>query len=192
MNTRSIHFRLIGLYAGLIVVVMLLFGGYMHLRLDHFLRLLLQAKLELRAQQIVHDILPEVPKRGEAYVGAEIEKRFAPENSDRLVRITRRGGEVIYLSGAPHERSFVPEEVPSLEASPVQAFTREQALPGRSAILIATLPASVAGRGYVVEVGTSLAASDNVLRGLFLSLAAGLPVLTGLAVFGGYALMRRA
>ena len=192
MNTRSIRFRLIGLYAGLLVLVMLLFGGYMHMQLDHFLRLLLQAKLELRTQQIVHDILPEVPKRGEAFVGEEIEKRFAPEISDRLVRITWDGGKMLYLSGAPNERSFVPEEVPPLGASPVQAFTREQALPGRSAILISTLPASVAGHDYVVEVGTSLAASNNVLRGLLLSLTAGLPVLTGLAIFGGYVLMKRA
>ncbi len=191
MNTRSIRFRLIGLYAGLLVIVMLLFGSYMHLQNDHFLRLLLRVKLELRTQQIAHDILPEVPKRGEAYIGEEIAKRFAPEISDRLVRITRRTGELVYLSGPPHERSFEPEEVPRLETPPVQAFTREQALPGRSSILIATLPASVGGNDYVIEVGTSLAASNSVLRGLFLSLAAGLPVLAGLVIAGGYWLMKR-
>jgi heavy metal sensor kinase len=74
----------------------------------------------------------------------------------------------------------------------VQASTREQALLGGNAILIATLPASFAGHDYVVEVGTSLAASNNVLRGLLLSLAAGLPLLTSLAILGGYVLMRRA
>ena len=192
MNTRSIRFRLIGLYAGLLVVVMLLFGAYTHLRLDHFLRVVLQATLDHRAQQIVHDILPEVPKRGEAYVGTEIEKRFAPAISDRFVRVTRRGGAVLYLSGTPNDRSFVPEEVPAHAADATPSSTREQAVSHGSAMLIATLPSSVAGQGYVVEVGTSLAASDNVLRGLLLTLAAGLPVLTGLAIFGGYVLMKRA
>ena len=192
MNTRSIRFRLIGLYAGLLALAALLFGAFMHRRLEHFLRTVLQTTLDHRAEQIVRDILPEIPKRGEAHVGAEVEKRFAPALNDRFVRVTRNGGEVLYVSGAPTDRSFVPEEVPRLPASPAQASTREQALPGRNAMLIATLPASVAGHEYVVEVGTSLAASNNVLRGLLLSLAAGLPVLAGVAISGGYVLMRRA
>jgi heavy metal sensor kinase len=192
MNTRSIHFRLIGLYAGLLALAALLFGAFMHRRLEHFLRTVLQTTLDHRTGQIVRDILPEIPKRGEAYVGAEIEKRFAPAINDRFVRVTRQGSEVLYVSGAPTDRSFVPEEVPPLEAGPVQASTREQALLGGNAFLIATLPASFAGHDYVVEVGTSLAASNNVLRGLLLSLAAGLPLLTSLAILGGYVLMRRA
>jgi len=192
MNTRSIRFRLIGLYAGLLALVMLLFGAYTHTRLDHFLRTTLQGTLDHRAQQIVHDILPGIPKLGESYVGAEIEKRFAPAINDRFVRVTRRGGEVLYLSGVPNDGNFVPESVPPFAAETKQASTREQAVPGDSAMLIATLPGSVAGQDYVVEVGTSLAASNNVLRGLLVTLAVGLPVLTGLAIFGGYVLMKRA
>lgn len=192
MNTRSLRFRLIGLYAGLLAVVMLLFGAYTQTRLDRFLREVLQAALEHRARQIVQDILPEIPKRGEAYVGTEIEKRFAPAVNDRFVRVMRRGGEVLYLSDTPNDLSFVPEGIPPLDAGAARESTREQALPGASAMLITTLPGSAAGQDYTVEVGTSLAASNNVLRGLLLTLAAGLPVLTGLAIFGGYMLMKRA
>ncbi len=192
MNTRSIRFRLIGLYAGLLALVMLLFGAYTRMRLDHFLRVVLQTTLEHRAEQIVRDILPEIPKRGEASVGTEIEKRFAPAINDRFVRVTRRGGQVLYLSGAPNDGNFSPEEVPALAGNAAQAFTREQGLPKGSAMLITVLPGSVAAQDYVVEVGTSLAASNAVLRGLLVTLAAGLPVLTGLAIFGGYFLMKRA
>ena len=113
MNTRSIRFRLIGWYAGLLTVVMLLFGAYTHIRLDHFLRAVLQATLEHRAQQIVHDILPEIPQRGEAHVGAEIEKRFAPAINDRFVRVARRRGEVLYVSGAPNDRNAPAWATPS-------------------------------------------------------------------------------
>ena len=192
MNTRSIRFRLIGLYAGLLAVVMLLFGAYTHMRLDHFLRVVLQTTLEHRAEQIVRDILPEIPKRGEAYVGAEIEKRFAPAINDRFVRVTRRGGETLYLSGPPNDGNFAPDAVPSLAADAAQASTREQRISNANAMLVATLAGSIAGRDYVVEVGTSLAASNRVLRALLLTLGAGLPALTGLAISGGYFLMKRA
>lgn len=67
MNTHSIRFRLIGLYAGLLAPVMLLFGAYMQTRLDHFLRVVLRSTLEHRAEQIVRDILPAIPKRGESF-----------------------------------------------------------------------------------------------------------------------------
>ncbi|MEO6741866.1 MAG: ATP-binding protein [Chthoniobacteraceae bacterium] len=192
MNTRSIRFRLIGLYAGLLALVMLLFGAYTRMRLDHFLRVVLQTTLEHRAEQIVRDILPEIPKRGEAYVGTEIEKRFAPAINDRFVRVTRRGGQVLYLSGVPNDGNFTPEEVPAPAGDAPQGFTREQRLPKGSTMLITTLPGSIGGQDYLVEVGTSLAASNAVLRRLLLTLAAGLPVLTGLAIFGGYFLMKRA
>ncbi len=193
MNTRSIRFRLIGLYAGLLALVMLLFGAYMHARVDHFLRSTVQAALDHRAQQIAHDIVPEVPQRGEGYIGAEIEKRFAPAINDKFVRITRRGGEVLYLSGLPNDGSFAPESVPTVMAGSIPSGIREQTIPGSgSAMLITTLPVAVAGKDYVVEVGSSLAASNHVLRGLLMTLAIGLPVLTGLAIFGGYVLMKRA
>jgi len=192
MNTRSIRFRLIGWYAGLLALAALLFGAFMHGRLDHFLRTVLQATLDHRAEQIVRDILPEIPKRGDAYVGAEIEKRFVPAINDRFVRVTRRGGEVLYVSGAPNDRSFVPGEIPPLAAGGATGKTREQPVANGSAVFISTLPGSVAGQDYIVEVGTSLAASDRMLKALVLTLAAGLPVLTGLAILGGYVLMRRA
>ena len=191
MNTRSIRFRLTGWYAGLLVLVMVLFGAYTWVRLDHFLRVVLRSALDHRAEQIVRDILPEIPKRGEAHVGAEIEKRFTPAINDRFVRVTRRGGAVLYLSGTPNDGNFSPEQVPALPAGAAQASTREQNVPNTSALLISTLPGSVAGQDYAVEVGTSLAASNRVLRALLLTLGAGLPVLTGLAILGGYVLMRR-
>ena len=192
MNPRSIRFRLIGLYAGLLVVAALLFGTFMHRRLERFLRNVLQTALEHRAEQIVRDILPEIPKRGEACVGTEIEKRFAPAINDRFVRVTGQDGRVLHISSAPADQSFVPEEVPPPSAGNPSGATEERAITGRSAMLVTVQHGTVAGQDYTVEVGTSLAASDRVLKALALTLAAGLPVLTGLAIFGGYVLMKRA
>ncbi len=194
MNTRSIRFRLIGLYAGLLAVVMLGFDAYTYKRLQHFLREVLGSSLEHRAEQIAHGILSEIPSKGEsyaaaAYVTAAIEGRFAPALNDKFVRVTREDGFVLYISREPNDRSFEPEKVPPYFGPSV---TREQRLASGSDMLIATLSTRVASHEYFVEVGTSLASSNRVLQALLLTLAAGLPVVIGAAVFGGYILMKRA
>jgi heavy metal sensor kinase len=192
MNTRSLRFRLIGLYAGLLALVVLAFGAYTYQRLGSFLREVQANLLEHRAQQIAQNIVAEIPARGESYVGAEIEARYAPAFNDKFVRVTRPDGSLLYLGGAPNDRSFTPENVPALFREKSTAATREQPLANGRPLLIATMPSAVASREYLVEVGTSLANSERVLRALLLALAAGLPVVMGVAIFGGYVLMKRA
>jgi heavy metal sensor kinase len=194
MNTRSIRFRLIGLYATLLAVVMLGFDAYTYKRLQHFLREVLGDALEHRAQQIAQGILPGIPPNGEnyeaaAYVSAAIEGRFAPALNDKFVRVTREDGFVLYVSREPNDRSFEPEDVPPYIG---QTLTREQRLAKGSDMLIAALSTRVAYHEYIVEVGMSLANSDRVLQALLLTLAAGVPIVIGAAIGGGYFLMKRA
>ena len=192
MNTRSIRFRLIGLYAGLLAIVMLAFGAYTYKRLQHFIHDVLGSSLEHRAQQIAQGILKEIPAKGESYVAAEIEARYAPALNDKFVRVTRQDRSILYLSTEPNDRSFTPENVRPFAGGKTPPIMREQPIANGSAMLIATLPSTAAGHEYVIEVGTSLAGSDRVLQALLLTLAAGLPVLMGVAIFGGYVLMKRA
>ena len=192
MNTRSLRFRLVSLYAALLALVLVAFGGYAYWRLDHFLREVLQSTLEHRAEQITEGILKKLPARGEKYVAAEIEARYAPALNEKFVRVTRGDGAVLYVSAAPNDGSFDPESVPPASIA-AEKGTREQVLAsGHHPMLISALRSTVAGNHYVVEVGTSLRGSARTLRAIMLTLAAGLPLLIGVAILGGYVLMKRA
>jgi len=190
MNTRSIRFRLIGLYALLLAVVVLVFGAYTYKRLQHFLRDVIASSLEHRAQQIAQGILKDIPTKGEGYVATETELRYAPALNDKFVRVTRADGQAVYLSNPPNDHTFEPSEVPPSPAG--GAGTREQEVSNGVVLLISTQPYEVKGAYYTVDVGTSLVSSNRILRALLLTLAAGLPILMGVAIYGGYVLMKRA
>jgi heavy metal sensor kinase len=59
-------------------------------------------------------------------------------------------------------------------------------------LLIATHRVHTKTGDYLIEVGASMAASQRVLHTLLMTLLAGLPVVLGLVIFGGYLLMKRA
>lgn len=192
MNTRSIRFRLVVPYAGLVAAVLVAFGAYTYGRLDVFLHDVLQSSLEHRAQQIAQGILSKLPAKGERYVAAEIEARYAPALNEKFVRVTNAQGKVIYLSEAPNDRTFTPEEIPPFAGERSPPATQEWALKGYAPILISRLPATVGGSDYLVEVGTSLSGSRRILQALLLALALGVPIVLGVAVLGGSMLVKRA
>jgi heavy metal sensor kinase len=192
MNPRSIHFRLIGLYAGLLAIVMLAVEGYTYKRLEYFLHATLRKSLEHRAMQITQGILAEIPERGESYVSSEIEARYAPALNDKFVRVTKTSGAVIYRSGPPNNHSFTPESVPPDTASSGPGkLIRTEHFPDGNALLIASLSSSIATSTYLVEVGASLAEANRVLQALLVSLSFVFLVLMTVAVLGGHVLMKR-
>ncbi len=190
MNPGSIRFKLCAWFAGLLLVVMLLFGAYTYARLERFLVEVQRAALAHRVQQIAA-MLQESPRTGEDYVATQIEARFAPELNDKFVRVTRPDGSTLYLAGAPNDRSFDPAVVPKLENTEVLT-ARLQGAAFDGGLLVAVQKVTVGAGSYIVEVGVALGGSYRVLHALLLTLAAGLPVVMAIAVLGGYVVIRRA
>ncbi|HTO45582.1 MAG TPA: hypothetical protein VML56_16035, partial [Burkholderiales bacterium] len=67
MSTRSIRFRLVAWYAGLLTGVFLLLGALMYFNLKHFLENDLGETQARRARQIADTLLARVGQTGEAY-----------------------------------------------------------------------------------------------------------------------------
>ncbi|HEY2341701.1 MAG TPA: ATP-binding protein [Chthoniobacteraceae bacterium] len=186
---NSIRFKLIVWFAGLLVLVTLAFGAYAYTSLERFLTQVLKDALQHRVEQITA-MVAEIPKAGEPPVAAEIEARFAPGRNDKLVRVTRADGVVVYLSGAPTDHSFDPSAVPVFHGGGAMQTRRESA--AESDLLVSSEIVKLPATSYTVEVGASLAPSARVLHALLLTLLGGLPVLAALAVLGGLQLIKSA
>jgi heavy metal sensor kinase len=185
MNIRSIRFRLTALYGGLLVILGLAFGAYCYWRLDHFLSLYLENLFTHRAERIADTLLANLERNGEAYVGNEIETRYAPEANDRFVRVTNGDGVVVYISGEPNDQSFDPRNV-AKPAKPQDAVPIRIEGAGRNELLIATVPFATGQQKYLIEVGGSALPISNVLRRFLVSFLFGLFVVLALAIWGGF------
>jgi heavy metal sensor kinase len=193
MNTRSIRFRLVAWYAGLLTGIFLLLCALLYLNLRHFLENDLRESQARRARQIAQTLLVHVGQTGEAYVASQAKDWYEPEINDRFIRITRADGTVIYRSGAPKDGSFDPAQVPALAPTPQMEFSRKLKLPGNKTLLVSTVNFKPPDRaGYLVEFGVLLDPVETMLNHLFLQLALGLPIAVLVAVTGGYLLVRRA
>jgi heavy metal sensor kinase len=189
MNTRSIRFRLTAWYGGILVVLGLAFGAYCYWRLDHFLSVYLTELFSHRAERIANTLLADLGKDGQAYVGREIETRYAPEANDRFIRVTGGDDTVIYISGEPNDKSFNPKEVPRPAKAPSGPSTRFERA-GSNDLLIATLPFASSQQSYLIEVGGSALPIRDVLRRFLVSLFAGLIVVLALAIWGGFLVIK--
>ena len=192
MNTRSLSFRLVTWYAGVLTAVFVVLGGLTFVSLRHYLEANVLDNQARRARQIAATLVAQASREREAAMGAQVENLYSPEGNDRFIRITRTDGAVVYASGAPRAESFAPSQVPELGPGDGGTTARKAALSG-GALLIATVPATASdGTRYRVEVGTSAAPLEATLRRLLGMLAVGLPVTVAVAVAGGFVLVRRA
>ncbi len=189
---RSIRFRLTVWYAGLLAAMLLLFGASTYFGLEQYLSWSLNESLRNQAQQIGESFLIDVRVSGENYVIEEINEHYAPELNDRFVRITRGDGSVLYASGKPKEGGFDPSSLPVLSSSIGKEFTREAQLPGGELLIHTLAFAARDGSRFLIEAGAPIEQLEDVLHGLLLALALGLPLTVLVAVGGGYLLMRRA
>jgi heavy metal sensor kinase len=192
MNLRSTRFRLTAWYAALLALTVIALGGAVYLGLKQYLTATLSDQLSLQANQIAETWLRHIAASGEDYVVDEIEEHLSPEITNRFIRVTRPDGSLLYQSSAPRDQSFDP----SMIGRPNPARTtgsREEHLSGESELLIYTSAHSVAGSGtFLIEVGAPYNQIENTLHGLVMIFAAMLPVALGLAIGGGYILMKRA
>src|ERR1019366_2609171 len=117
MNTRSLSFRLVALYASLLTGVFILLGAVMFFDLRHFLDNNLRETQARRAQQIADTLVARVGETGEDYVVHQIKDRYEPEMNGRFIRVTRSDGSVLYASGMPKDQSFDPTRIAALTVS---------------------------------------------------------------------------
>lgn len=192
MNTRSIRFRLTIWYAGLLAGVLLLFGLSTYFGLSQYLNWSLRQSLRSQGRQIGENFLLDVHVSGEAYVIEEINEHYAPELNHRFVRLTRADGSVLYASGRPKEEGFDPSLLAVLNPSLRREYAREEHLPGGELLIYAQPFTARDGSRFLIEIGAPYDEVENVLHGLLLALALGLPLTVFVAATGGWLLVRRA
>ena len=193
MNGRSISFRLVAWYAGLLAGIFVLLCTLLYLDLRRFLVNNLSESQTRRARQIASALLAHVKQTGEPYVASQVKDWYEPETNDRFIRITRADGTLVYASGMPEDGSFDPAEIPALPPSSKLEFSRKIKLPGKKTLLIAALNFKSPGNpAYLVEFGTPLDPVETMLNHVFLQLALGLPLAIIIITGGGYWLVRRA
>ena len=191
MNARSLSFRLVAWYAGVLTGVFVLLGVLTFFFLRHYLEANLLDIQGRRARQIAGTLVAQARRDGEDAMRSEVEKLYSPEINDRFIRISRADGHVLYASGAPRNELFDPSRVPEIGGNFLQGSAAKVPVPG-GALLIAAVPATgIDGTLYRVEVGTSAAPAEDTLAQVLIMLAVGLPVAVAVAVAGGFILVRR-
>jgi heavy metal sensor kinase len=192
MNARSLSFRLVAWYAGVLTAVFVLLGLLTFLFLRHYLEANLLDTQARRARQIAGTLLAQARRESEGALRAEVERLYSPEVNDRFIRISRADGHVVYASGMPRDALFDPARVPAIAGNFLEGAARKVPVAGGS-LLIAAVPATGSdGTLYRVEVGTSGASAENTLAQVLVLLAVGLPVAVAVAVAGGFVLVRQA
>jgi heavy metal sensor kinase len=192
VNTRSLSFRLVAWYAGLLTIVFVLLGALTLIFLRHYLEAALLDTQARRARQIADTLLVAAGRTGDAVLAREVEDLYSPEANDRFIRITRGDGTLVYVSGKPRNDVFDTFEIPPPSLTRDAAFVRKESL-SSGALLIGAVPYTPAGGPrYIVEVGISTHHTDATLKQVLLLLAIGLPIVVCVAVGGGFILVRRA
>lgn len=191
MNTRSIRFRLTAWYAGLLAGLLVLFGVFIYFTLEHFLEINLRETLSREGRTIGEALLRNVNETGEQYVVTEMEEHFAPRITSRFLRVTRQDGSLLYESGPPENHAFDPAKISSERLDALREW-REEPMPNGSPLLIFSIPfKDREGKQYLIEAGTPYEQVRGVLHELLFSLAIALPLIVGIAIVGGYLLMRK-
>lgn len=192
MNTRSLSFRLVTWYAGLLTLVFVLLGVLTIIFLRHYLEANLLDTQIRRARQIADTVVASASRTGEAAIAGEIEELYSPEANDRFIRVTAADGRVIYASGAPKDGSFDPTQVPAPSLKHSADVLRRQLIPHGALLIAAHDYMAAPGTRYIVEVGISSARTDETVEQVLLILGVGLPIAVSVAVAGGFVLVRRA
>jgi heavy metal sensor kinase len=184
-------------YAGLLTAVFLLFGIALYQVLQRYLENNLAQGLRRRSVQIGASLLSNIDKTGDhktgdQYIADQIKIRYAPENSERFVRITRPDGSVLYASG--QTATFDPAGLPPLAPGAVTDGGFQIALLRDGGRLLDTIKVFQTGDGrrYLIESAGPLAPIETILSRVLFSLLLGVPLVGLVAVGGGLFLVGRA
>lgn len=193
MNFRSIRFKLITWYAGLLVVVFIILGALGYSGLKFYLKnIIVKESLIKRSRQVAGTISADYELYGEKHVVEAIIKHYAPELNNRFLRVTRDDGSVIYTSGIPQDGSFNPTNLPVIDSNTEMPYLREELTPDKNELLIYAMPLTIeSGKRFVIEAGVSKDIISDPLRGLLFTLGIVLPIIIAVAILGGYRLVRQ-
>ncbi len=191
MNTRSLSFRLVAWYAGLLTLVFVLLGAVTFAAVANVLEGNLRSNQTRRARQIAGTLLTDIDRSADGALASSVDKLYAPAANDRFIRITRGDGRVLFLSGEPRDHSFDPAVVPALKIAAVKPWRKVRLPDGVALVIAAVTHRARSGELYSVEVGTSTTSVDAALTRLLIVLAVGLPITVLLAAAGGVFLVKR-
>jgi heavy metal sensor kinase len=190
-HPRSIRFKLITLYVGLLALVFFGFGIYIYVVFHQMVVRSLEQTLSRRAQQIAATILDALPEKGEAYVANEIQARYAPELNERAIRIVDAHEREIYVS--KNAQFLAAHSLRSALDGPIdKTYWEELSSEGEKYRLVGLRHRLGDGSLYIVEVGAPETGIGNALQDIVLTLVIGFPILIGLSILGGYSLLGRA
>ncbi len=190
MNSRSISFRLVVWYAGLLAIIFSALFALLYLNVRIFLINDMSQSQARRVQQVASLLLAAPAQK--ARIATQAKELFQPEANARFIRITQSNGTVVYVSGAPMDGGFDPREVPPVGVSSEKKFSRRVQLSGGDILMVTALKyTSPDNQDYLVEYGASLDPVQTMLDRLFLRLALGLPLAIIMMTAGGYWLIRR-
>lgn len=183
MKWRSLTFRLVFLYSGLLLLLGASFYFYTIVSFEQYAHETMRASLAARADEVWNTV--QGHSRGDGLLANVIERRFAPEALDRFIRVSVDGA-VVYASGSPSHHAFDPAKTPASHAG-------LQYQSSNYGHLFVVARSYVAGGGQLVtiESGQSDEFVDGVENSLGRSLLIGLPLLLLIAGGGGYVLVRR-
>ncbi len=184
LNPRSLTFRLISWYCGLLLVAGLGFAFFTTMSFDRYAAGTTRTTLAARADTawtMGKDLLND-----RAALADLIEKRFVPEAQNRLIRFSS-DGQVLYQSGMPVEQAFDPAAVPLPKNVTGPRFEKH----GPLSLYVARFTAPD-GRPVIVESGWATDILETAERQLVTTLLIGLPVLLIIAAAGGYVLVQQA
>lgn len=184
MSRRSLTFRLVSWYCGLLLTLGLAFAAFAYSSFDRYVEQATRSTLAGRADAVWGMAVGLLADK--SAVAALVEQRFAPEAQNRLIRISS-GGHVFYQSGVPDDHGFDPATIP-VPASQSGGTLRKHG----NLFLLAKSFAAPDGSSVTVESGRSADMMEIAERRLVMALLFGLPVLLIIAAAGGYVLVRRA
>ncbi len=189
MNTRSIYFRLILWYSGLVIAVSLAFGAYTYQGVRSRLYGEMEQTFTRRAHQIADNILVHVHEKSPEEIASQIRSVYSPSANNRLIRILKSDRSVFYVSTAPKEGRFDPLKIPLPQT--LEAAHRVETLSDSASMLIVDVPVTATGEPFLIEMGAPTDEINTALGGLVITLLFGLPIVILIVSAGGYVLVRR-
>jgi signal transduction histidine kinase len=184
MSRRSLTFRLLSWYCGLLFVVGVAFAVFTYASFDRYIAQSSRSTLSSRAEAIwsmSNGILDDKPT-----LTKMIEQRFAPEAQNRLIRISGNGA-IYFQSEPPSDGGFDPAAIPLPKGVQGSYFAKIG-----DVFLYSRDFTTQDGKVVTVESGQSTNISELVERRLVTVLIFGLPILLIVAAAGGFVLVQRA
>ncbi|MDQ0392709.1 sensor histidine kinase [Labrys monachus] len=172
--------------------MILVFGTYTYYRLYDWLYGDLLSNLTQRVEHLRRDVLPDISGYSNGEIYRKIQDVYSPEENDRFIRISKRDGEILYVSGAPSDHSFSSGDIPLPRDYSGVISERMEKLRKSANFMLVGVDADIAGTHYVFEMGASTLPIRTAMNKLLEIFFIGAPFLFSITVLGGVAIVRHA